>query len=97
MAVKVLKETGAVALGDFRTELNVLQKVHHPHTVRQEQEGRRQAGRRGGVGVGVGWFGAQSQRRPPPRSPPRGIAGTECARVRGGRVGGVLAGARGPS
>ncbi len=34
MAVKVLKETGAVALGDFRTELNVLQKVHHPHTVR---------------------------------------------------------------
>ncbi len=34
VAVKVLKETGAVALGDFRTELNVLQKVHHPHTVR---------------------------------------------------------------
>ncbi|EFJ50688.1 hypothetical protein VOLCADRAFT_88470 [Volvox carteri f. nagariensis] len=33
VAVKVLKETGAVALGDFRTELNVLQKVHHPHTV----------------------------------------------------------------
>jgi hypothetical protein len=30
---QVLKETGAVALGDFRTELNVLQKVHHPHTV----------------------------------------------------------------
>ncbi len=23
-----------MALGDFRTELNVLQKVHHPHTVR---------------------------------------------------------------
>lgn len=22
-----------MALGDFRTELNVLQKVHHPHTV----------------------------------------------------------------
>ncbi len=33
VAVKILKETGAVALGDFRTELNVLQKVHHPHTV----------------------------------------------------------------
>jgi len=34
VAVKVLKEIGTVALGDFRTELNVLQKVHHPHTVR---------------------------------------------------------------
>lgn len=34
VAVKVLKETGAMAMGDFRTELNVLQKVHHPHTVR---------------------------------------------------------------
>lgn len=33
VAVKILKETSAVALGDFRTELNVLQKVHHPHTV----------------------------------------------------------------
>eukprot|EP00798_Chlamydomonas_sp_ICE-L_P006021 gene6021-5329_t len=33
VAVKILKETGAVALGDFRTELNVLQKVHHPYTV----------------------------------------------------------------
>lgn len=33
VAVKVLKETNVVALGDFRTELNVLQKVHHPHTV----------------------------------------------------------------
>uniref|UniRef100_A0A7S0VEK4 Protein kinase domain-containing protein n=1 Tax=Polytomella parva TaxID=51329 RepID=A0A7S0VEK4_9CHLO len=33
VAVKVLKEAGSVALGDFRTELNVLQKVHHPHTV----------------------------------------------------------------
>mmetsp|Transcript_18868 Transcript_18868/g.40627 ORF Transcript_18868/g.40627 Transcript_18868/m.40627 type:complete len:504 (+) Transcript_18868:214-1725(+) len=33
VAVKILKEAGAVAIGDFRTELNVLQKVHHPHTV----------------------------------------------------------------
>jgi len=33
VAVKILKETGDVAIGDFRTELNVLQKVHHPHTV----------------------------------------------------------------
>lgn len=33
VAVKILKETGAVAIGDFRTELNVLQKVHHPYTV----------------------------------------------------------------
>lgn len=36
VAVKVLKETGAMAMGDFRTELNVLQKVHHPHTVSEE-------------------------------------------------------------
>eukprot|EP00775_Hariotina_reticulata_P001428 gene1428-1769_t len=33
VAVKVLKDTNAVALGDFRTEMNVLQKVHHPHAV----------------------------------------------------------------
>lgn len=33
VAVKVLKDHDAVALGDFRTELNVLQKVHHPNTV----------------------------------------------------------------
>lgn len=33
VAVKILKDTGAVALGDFRTELNLLQKVHHTHTV----------------------------------------------------------------
>eukprot|EP00955_Chlamydomonas_euryale_P051413 354861-Chlamydomonas_euryale.AAC.22 len=34
VAVKVLKDFNAAAMGDFRTELNVLQKVHHPHTVR---------------------------------------------------------------
>ncbi|MEW5299675.1 MAG: hypothetical protein WDW36_002666 [Sanguina aurantia] len=33
VAVKILKETGTVAVGDFRTELNVLQKVHHPYAV----------------------------------------------------------------
>ncbi|CAD7702248.1 unnamed protein product [Ostreobium quekettii] len=33
VAVKILKQHTTVALGDFRTELNVLQKVHHPHTV----------------------------------------------------------------
>jgi hypothetical protein len=33
VAVKVLKDNDAVALGDFRTELNVLQKLHHPHCV----------------------------------------------------------------
>ncbi|KAK9838136.1 hypothetical protein WJX81_003291 [Elliptochloris bilobata] len=31
VAVKVLRASDEVALGDFRTELNVLQKVHHPH------------------------------------------------------------------
>ena len=33
VAVKILKDGSHMALGDFRTELNVLQKVHHPHTV----------------------------------------------------------------
>jgi serine/threonine protein kinase len=33
VAVKVLKDNDAVTLGDFRTELNVLQKLHHPHCV----------------------------------------------------------------
>lgn len=33
VAVKILKDIGTMAIGDFRTELNVLQKVHHPHTV----------------------------------------------------------------
>ncbi|KAI8473279.1 MAG: protein kinase [Monoraphidium minutum] len=33
VAVKVLKDNNAVAIGDFRTELNVLQKLHHPHCV----------------------------------------------------------------
>jgi serine/threonine protein kinase len=34
VAVKVLREgTSPVALGDFRTEVNVLTKTHHPHCV----------------------------------------------------------------
>lgn len=33
VAVKVLKDLNVVSLGDFRTELNVLQKAHFPHTV----------------------------------------------------------------
>lgn len=33
VAVKVLKQHSNVAVGDFKTELNVLQKVHHPNTV----------------------------------------------------------------
>ena len=33
VAVKILKRSDGVALGDFRTELNVLQKVHHPGCV----------------------------------------------------------------
>ena len=32
IAVKLLKRSDEVAVGDFRTELNVLQKVHHPNT-----------------------------------------------------------------
>jgi hypothetical protein len=33
VAVKILKRSDELGLGDFRSELNVLQKVHHPHTV----------------------------------------------------------------
>ncbi|KAK9904893.1 hypothetical protein WJX75_005037 [Coccomyxa subellipsoidea] len=33
VAVKILRRSDAVAVGDFRTELNTLQKVHHPHAV----------------------------------------------------------------
>lgn len=33
VAVKVVKNAGQLALADFRTELNVLQKVHHTHAV----------------------------------------------------------------
>eukprot|EP01023_Acetabularia_acetabulum_P006292 TRINITY_DN12628_c1_g1_i3.p1 TRINITY_DN12628_c1_g1~~TRINITY_DN12628_c1_g1_i3.p1 ORF type:complete len:361 (+),score=47.93 TRINITY_DN12628_c1_g1_i3:31-1083(+) len=33
VAVKVLKRADDIALGDFRTELNVLSKVHHPNAV----------------------------------------------------------------
>ena len=36
VAVKILKDTGAVAIGDFKTELNVLLKVHHTHTVSKQ-------------------------------------------------------------
>lgn len=34
VAVKILRQADEAGLGDFRTELNVLQKVHHPHAVR---------------------------------------------------------------
>ena len=34
VADKILRDFGELAMGDFRTELNTLQKVHHPHTVR---------------------------------------------------------------
>ncbi|CAG9464939.1 unnamed protein product [Pedinophyceae sp. YPF-701] len=33
IAVKKLRDSNEVALGDFRTELNILMKVHHPHMV----------------------------------------------------------------
>lgn len=33
VAVKILRKSDDVALGDFKTELNILMKVHHPHTV----------------------------------------------------------------
>ncbi|CAK0787626.1 hypothetical protein CVIRNUC_010848 [Coccomyxa viridis] len=33
VAVKILRRSDAVAVGDFRTELNVMQKVHFPHAV----------------------------------------------------------------
>ncbi len=50
-----------MALGDFRTELNVLQKVHHPHTVRP---GAGRAGGRVGGRAGGGEAAAVLLRRP---------------------------------
>ena len=33
VAAKILKDSSAVALGDFRAEVSCLQKVHHPNAV----------------------------------------------------------------
>lgn len=33
MAAKLLKGSSAIALGDFRSEIEVLRKVHHPNAV----------------------------------------------------------------
>ena len=33
VAAKILKDSSAIALGDFRAEVSVLQKVHHPNAV----------------------------------------------------------------
>ena len=33
VAAKILKNTSAIALGDFRSEIEVLRKVHHPNAV----------------------------------------------------------------
>lgn len=33
VAAKILKVSNAIALGDFRSELEVLRKVHHPNAV----------------------------------------------------------------
>ena len=34
VVVKILHSNMLINMGDFTSELNVLQKVHHPHTVR---------------------------------------------------------------
>lgn len=33
VAAKILKGSSAIALGDFRSEIEVLRKVHHPNAV----------------------------------------------------------------
>ena len=33
VAAKILKNASAIALGDFRSEIEVLRKVHHPNAV----------------------------------------------------------------
>ena len=33
VAAKTLKDSTAIALGDFRSEIAVLQRVHHPNAV----------------------------------------------------------------
>ncbi len=32
VAVKILKRSDEIALGDFRTEIAILRKIHHPNT-----------------------------------------------------------------
>jgi hypothetical protein len=33
VAAKIIKDSSAIALGDFRAELDVLRRVHHPNAV----------------------------------------------------------------
>lgn len=33
VAAKIIKDSSAIALGDFRSELDVLRRVHHPNAV----------------------------------------------------------------
>lgn len=33
VAAKVLKRSDEIALGDFRTEIAILRKIHHPNCV----------------------------------------------------------------
>lgn len=45
VAAKVLKRSDEIALGDFRTEIAILRKIHHPNCVQV-------GGWHGGGGVG---------------------------------------------
>jgi hypothetical protein len=45
VAAKVLKRSDEIALGDFRTEIAILRKIHHPNCV--------QVPRRAGRGIGI--------------------------------------------
>ena len=48
VAAKILKGSNEIALGDFRGEIEILRKVHHPYAVQVRQ------GARGGGGGGPG-------------------------------------------
>lgn len=56
VAAKVLKRSDEIALGDFRTEIAILRKIHHPNCVQVlDREGQGQGGRR--VCWSRRWFG----------------------------------------
>lgn len=52
VAAKLLKRSDEIAIGDFRTEIAILRKIHHPNCTQVGVGGRRM--RCGGLGTGAG-------------------------------------------
>ena len=61
VAAKILKGSSEIALGDFRGEIEILRRVHHPNAVQVRRGG---AAGDGVAGDGVaGWVGGWAGRR----------------------------------